>query len=153
VAHVGEELRLVLACLRELPALVLDFLEQPHVFDRDYRLVGEGGEQLDLFVRKRPRLKARQPEHPNRQPFTHKRHGEDRPVIADLLRFPPSVFGVFEHVRDMDDLASERGAADCRSALRLQFPLLHVFEVFARKTVVRAPNVVSTFAPEKEGVV
>jgi len=28
--------------------------------DRDHRLVGEGGEQLDLFVRKRPRLEARQ---------------------------------------------------------------------------------------------
>ena len=41
VAHVGEELRLVLACLGELPALVLDFVEQPHVLDRDHRLVGE----------------------------------------------------------------------------------------------------------------
>ena len=50
VAHVGEELRLVLARLRELPALVLDFVEQPHVLDSDHRLVGEGGDQLDLLV-------------------------------------------------------------------------------------------------------
>ena len=42
MAHVGEELRLVLACLRELAALVLDFVEQPHVLDGDHRLVGEG---------------------------------------------------------------------------------------------------------------
>ena len=42
VAHVGEELRLVLARLGELAALVLDFVEQPHVLDRDRRLVGEG---------------------------------------------------------------------------------------------------------------
>ena len=42
VAHVGEELRLVLARLGELAALVLDFVEQPHVLDRDHRLVGEG---------------------------------------------------------------------------------------------------------------
>ena len=41
MAHVGEELRLVLARLGELAAL-LDFVEQPHVLDRDYRLVGEG---------------------------------------------------------------------------------------------------------------
>jgi hypothetical protein len=27
VAHIGEELRLVLACFGELPALVLDFIE------------------------------------------------------------------------------------------------------------------------------
>ena len=51
VAHVGEELRLVLARLGELAALVLDLVEQPHVLDRDHRLVGEGGKQLDLPVR------------------------------------------------------------------------------------------------------
>ena len=54
VAHIGEELRLVLARLRELPALVLDFVEQPHVLDRDHRLVGEGRDQLDLLVGERP---------------------------------------------------------------------------------------------------
>ena len=53
MAHIGEELRLVLARLRELPALVLDFVEQPHVLDRDHRLVGEGGDQLDLLVGER----------------------------------------------------------------------------------------------------
>src|SRR6516164_6916442 len=51
VAHVGEELRLVLARLGELAALRLDFVEQPHVLDRDYRLVGEGRQQLNLTVR------------------------------------------------------------------------------------------------------
>ena len=50
VAHVGEELRLVLARLGKLAALVLDFVEQPNVLDRDHRLVGEGGDQLDLLV-------------------------------------------------------------------------------------------------------
>ena len=53
VAHVGEELRLVLARLRELPARFLDLVEQPHVLDRDHRLVGEGGDQLDLLVGER----------------------------------------------------------------------------------------------------
>jgi hypothetical protein len=42
VAHAGNELRLVLARLRQLPVLILDFVEQPHVLDRDRRLVGEG---------------------------------------------------------------------------------------------------------------
>jgi hypothetical protein len=41
VTHVGEELGLVLARLSELPALVLDFVEQADVLDRDYRLIGE----------------------------------------------------------------------------------------------------------------
>ena len=38
VAHVGEELRLVLARLLELPALVLDFVEQVDIGDGDHRL-------------------------------------------------------------------------------------------------------------------
>ena len=59
VAHVGEELRLVLARLRKLAARFLDFVEQPHVLDRDHRLVGEGGYQLDLLVGERPHGSAR----------------------------------------------------------------------------------------------
>jgi hypothetical protein len=31
----------MLACFRELPALVLDVIEQPHVLDRDGCLVGK----------------------------------------------------------------------------------------------------------------
>ena len=42
MAHIGEELRLVLTRLFKLPALVLDFVEQPNVFHGDDRLVGEG---------------------------------------------------------------------------------------------------------------
>ena len=50
VAHIGEKPRLVLARIRELPALFLDFVEKSDVLDCDYGLVGEGGEQLDLLV-------------------------------------------------------------------------------------------------------
>ncbi len=41
VAHVGQELRLVLARDLELAALLLDLGEQPHVLDGDHGLVGE----------------------------------------------------------------------------------------------------------------
>ena len=58
VAHIGEELRLVLARFLELAALVLDFLEQPHILDGDHGLVGEGRDQLDLLVGERPHLVA-----------------------------------------------------------------------------------------------
>jgi len=54
VAHIGEELRLVLACFLDLPALFLDFLEQPDVFDGDHRLVGEGIGELNLLLGKWP---------------------------------------------------------------------------------------------------
>ena len=41
VAHVGKELRLVLARDFKLAALVLDFVEQAHILDGDHRLIGE----------------------------------------------------------------------------------------------------------------
>ena len=47
VAHVGEELRLVLARLRKLPALLLDLVEQPRVLDGQHRLRRERLQQLD----------------------------------------------------------------------------------------------------------
>jgi len=50
VAHAGEELRFVLARFRELPVLVLDFVEQPYVLDCDDCLVSKGVYQLDLLV-------------------------------------------------------------------------------------------------------
>ena len=49
MAHIGEELRLVLARLFELPALVLDFVEQSHILDGDNGLVGERRHQLNLL--------------------------------------------------------------------------------------------------------
>ncbi len=53
VAHVGEELRLVLARELELLALLLDLLEQPRVLDGDRRLRGEGMQQVDGVGRNR----------------------------------------------------------------------------------------------------
>ena len=41
MAHAGDELRLVLARHLQLSVLVLDFVEQPHVLDRDRSLVGK----------------------------------------------------------------------------------------------------------------
>ena len=53
VAHIGQELRLVPARHFELPALVLDLVEQPRVLDRQHRLRGEGLHQLDGILRER----------------------------------------------------------------------------------------------------
>ena len=36
----------------------LHLVEQPHVLDRDHRLVGEGRDQFDLLVGERPHLRC-----------------------------------------------------------------------------------------------
>jgi hypothetical protein len=56
----------LLAGLRQLPVLILDFVEQPHVLDRDSRLVREGLDQLDLLITKWPHLGTRQRHDPDR---------------------------------------------------------------------------------------
>src|SRR5262249_18282808 len=42
--------RLIFERLLQLGRLRLHRLKQPHVFDRDYRLVGEGSNQFDLVI-------------------------------------------------------------------------------------------------------
>jgi len=49
MAHIGQELRLVLARLRE-------FIEQADVLDGDYGLIGKGRYQRDLIIGERFRL-------------------------------------------------------------------------------------------------
>ena len=50
VAHIGEELRLVLARFGKLAALLLDLVEQSRVLDREHRLRGESLQQLDRVL-------------------------------------------------------------------------------------------------------
>ena len=65
VAHIGEELRLVLARDLELPALVLDFVEQPRILDRQHRLRGESLDQVDGVLRERAGRAAAHHQHPD----------------------------------------------------------------------------------------
>ena len=58
VAHVGEELRFVLARYFELAALLLDLVEQPRVLDRQHGLCAKGLQQIDRALGKLARLLA-----------------------------------------------------------------------------------------------
>ena len=52
---------LLLQRLAQVARARLHLVEQPHVLDRDHRLVGEGGGQLDLLVGERPHRSASRP--------------------------------------------------------------------------------------------
>ena len=56
VAHVGQELRFVLACDLKLPALLVDLGEEVCVLDRKHRLGGECLEQVDCVGGMHPGL-------------------------------------------------------------------------------------------------
>ena len=121
VAHVGEELRLVLARLRELAALVLDFVEQPHVLDRDHRLVGEGGQEFDLPIGKGAHDVTCQSEHADQNAFTHERHTEDGTMLSEPLCLEPGEFWIGKHIGDLDHRRSSatRPARDPRPGATL----------------------------------
>src|ERR1700747_477642 len=71
VAHVGEKLRLVLACDLKLPALVLNFVKQPHILNGDDRLIGKGFKQLNLLWREWSRRGAAQKQGAYGSAFAH----------------------------------------------------------------------------------
>ena len=80
VAHVGQELGLVLAGDRELAALLLDLAEEPGVLDGQRRLGGERLQELDDLRRE---LSGRPPVHRERADdlvLPQERHCQQRPV-------------------------------------------------------------------------
>src|ERR1700730_1576168 len=94
MAHVGQKLRLMLAGLCKLAALVLDFVEQPHVLDGDHGLVGEGLDQLDLLGGERADLRTEQHDDPDRATFAQERNGQYGPPAAGTRRGLRSVLGL-----------------------------------------------------------
>ena len=81
----------------------LHLVEQPHVLDRDHRLVGEGREQLDLLVGERLNLGAGQMTiTPIGVPSRKQRHADDRAKAAEFLRIEPDVFRVGQDVGDVN---------------------------------------------------
>ena len=108
----------VLQRLRQFAGAGLHALEQPHVLDRDRRLVGEGRDQLDLLVGERPHLVTRQGQNADRVALAQHRNAEDGAKAAQLLRLDKCVFRVRLHVGNMHDLALKQGPSCRRATLR-----------------------------------
>src|SRR5262245_7132720 len=68
--------RLLLQRFRELARARLHLIEQPHVLDRDHRLVGEGFKQFDLLLTECPRLRAYYGERADDHSLAEKRHAD-----------------------------------------------------------------------------
>src|SRR6516225_5556232 len=105
MAHIGEELRLVLAGLFKLSALVLDFVEEPYVLDRNRSLVGKGCDQLDLLFGERPHLGTAQGKSTDRHALAQHRNTEVGTKMAKSLRLGPGILRISLHVGNMNDFA------------------------------------------------
>jgi hypothetical protein len=80
----------MLARLRKLPALLLNFVEQPHGLDRDHRLVRKRGNQLDLLLGERTRNLTDQDHDADGRSIAQQRHAQHG-TIARILRRPASL--------------------------------------------------------------
>src|SRR5215471_2955387 len=118
MAHAGYELRLVLARQFELAVLVLDFLEQPHVLNRDHALVGEGRGKLDLPIGEPSHRAAYQDNYANRDSFTQQRDPEFSAGTNSSHGLDQFEVRVVEDIRNVDDIASESRSSGDRTLSR-----------------------------------
>jgi hypothetical protein len=119
-------------------------VEQPHVLDRDHRLVGERFDQFDLLARERLDCLALQDNDSNRASFAQQGHSQKCASAADPCRLLQNEFRVSENISDLDDApllqstAGDRSAPDRdrlhlhkRPILRRKAPMRHLPEHFA----------------------
>ena len=108
--------RLLLQGFGEIVGARLHLVEQPHVLNRDHRLVGKGGDQLDLPFRKWPHGGPLQIDHTDRCSFAQHRNTEHCVDAADLCRPAKGVLRIGQDVGNLNDLAFQKRPSDYRSA-------------------------------------
>jgi hypothetical protein len=107
---------LVFERLLQLRGSCLNLLEQPHILDRDHRLVGEGSDELDLLVSEGPHNAAHQRDYADRHTVAEERNAERRSVFSDPLILQDLVFRIGEAIRKVNRAALQRRAADQRAS-------------------------------------
>ena len=126
--HVGGR-GLHLQRLGEVARARLHLVEQPHVFDRDDGLVGEGRDQLDLALRERNRRGAAQSERANQLAVAHERHAEHGPHPANAHLFLFRIFRVAPGIGYLDGPFLRSDTPDERPSAGPDLGLPFVLEV------------------------
>src|SRR6516162_7292705 len=118
--------RLLLERLGELARARLHLVEQPHVLDRDHRLVGERLQQLHLFVRKWPHRAARQREYPDRCLFTQQGRADHGAIAAEFLCQAQLVFRIGLRIKNLNSRTLKQSSTGHAAAPRLEWYALQL---------------------------
>ena len=97
---------------------LLHVVEKPHILDRDYRLIGEGGNQLNLFFGERLDDRSHQANGADRDALAQQRHSKHRTILATALIFKIVVLRVCQTIWQMNGLLLKSSAADERTTSR-----------------------------------
>src|SRR5262245_29549231 len=130
--------------LQRLPGLV----EQPHVLDRDHRLVGESRYQLDLLVGERLDDRASEHEHADRNALAHQGNRQIGPVAAELLEFSRRVTRIGQHIVNVDRPAFHRRSSGDRPWARRNWMLLRILLELAGEAEIRRDSVKPAAVPQ-----
>ena len=98
---------LLLQGLRDFARARLHLVKQPHVVDRDHRLISEGGDEVDLLFREGFDFPALQGDDADRSAFAQQRNAEKRAKLTDRLGIKARVFRIGERVVNLDRPAFE----------------------------------------------
>src|SRR5262249_27860431 len=104
--------------------------KQPYVFNRNYCLVSESGNQCDVIGIKRSNSRTRQYDDADWDPFPQKRNTKRRPISATPLSFKECIFWISKNVWDMDGTSFERRTCCDRPTTwsdRLLFQIVYPF--------------------------
>src|SRR5262245_9483154 len=132
--HLGH-CRLLLQRLGQLARARLHLVEQTHVLDRDHRLVGEGGDKVNLLLGEWPHRLALQDNDPDWISFPQQWQPQHRASAADLRSFLQGVFRIGQNIGDLDDASFLQDTTEDRSAPGWDSMLFHERLVFGRITV------------------
>ena len=80
-------------------------LKQPHVLNGDYRLIGEGLDQLDLLVGERAHGSTLQEDDADCSSLPLKRDAEDCAKVPKACDFMEGVFWIGENIRNLNRFA------------------------------------------------
>src|SRR5262245_32076810 len=130
----------------------LHLVEQPHVLDRDQRLVGKSGDELDLPVRERLDVIALETDDGDHYAVAQQRNPEHRAIPADLLGLQEVVLGITQAIRQVNRFSLNRGSADQRAASRSYGMLKEVFDIVGPDVVGPHQVVFAVLQLEEKGM-
>jgi hypothetical protein len=109
---------LVVEGLLQLARACLHLVEQFEVRDRDDRLIGEGGHELDLTVSEWLHVRSCQNDDAEKPSLSKQRHPEHGALLSDFLPVQPFELGIGQHIRHVNGAFLERHAARHGVAIR-----------------------------------
>src|SRR5262249_12471110 len=101
---------------------LLRLVEQPHVLDRYHRLIGKGGDQLNLVLAERLRLGLGNENHADDLAIAQQRSAQSSPEAPDLLGIGPNEFGIGQHIGNMHNSPLQRAATGDTATIDVHFP-------------------------------